>query len=99
MKTYPLIKHHAMKTCGSRGIVPRILNLRARFEWSVSGPDRFNLGEGAPVIHWRGGWMEPRAGLNVATQRNNLASGGNLNLLVTLLAQLYRFIILSTVRF
>jgi hypothetical protein len=33
-------------------------------EWSVSRPDRFTPGERAPGIHWIGGWVDPRAGLD-----------------------------------
>jgi hypothetical protein len=30
-------------------------------EWSASRPGRFTLRERAPVIHWIGGWVGPRA--------------------------------------
>jgi hypothetical protein len=33
-------------------------------EWSISRPGRFTLGEKDPGIHWIGGWVDPRAGLD-----------------------------------
>jgi hypothetical protein len=33
-------------------------------EWSVSYRDSFNRRERTPGIHWIGGWMSPRAGLD-----------------------------------
>jgi len=36
-----------------------------RGEWSASHPGRFTPGERAPGTHWIGGWMGPRATLNV----------------------------------
>jgi hypothetical protein len=30
-------------------------------EWSASCPGRFTPGERAPVTHWIGGWVNPRA--------------------------------------
>jgi hypothetical protein len=33
-------------------------------EWSVSRPGCFILEEIAPVIHWEGGWVGPRASLD-----------------------------------
>jgi hypothetical protein len=32
--------------------------------YSASRPGRFTPGERAPVIHWRGGWVGPRAVLD-----------------------------------
>jgi hypothetical protein len=33
-------------------------------ESSAERPDRFTPGERAPGIHWIGGWVDPRAGLD-----------------------------------
>jgi len=33
--------------------------------WSASRPDRFTLRERALGIYWIGGWVDPRAGLDV----------------------------------
>jgi hypothetical protein len=33
-------------------------------EWSASLPGRFTPGERAPGTHWKGGWVDPRAGLD-----------------------------------
>jgi hypothetical protein len=33
-------------------------------ECSASRPNRFTPGERAPGIHWIGGWVDPRAGLD-----------------------------------
>jgi hypothetical protein len=38
-------------------------------EWSVSRSSRFNLGKRVPGIHWIGGWVEPRAGLDDMEKR------------------------------
>jgi hypothetical protein len=56
-----LTKHQAMKTYwGSGGIAPRILDLGTRWRWVVS----FTSRERAPVTHWIGGWLDPRAVLD-----------------------------------
>jgi hypothetical protein len=38
-------------------------------EWSASRPCRSAPGERAPVTHWRGGWVDPRAGLDDMERR------------------------------
>jgi hypothetical protein len=38
-------------------------------EWSASRSGRFTPGEGAAVIHWIGGSMDPRAGLEGVEKR------------------------------
>jgi hypothetical protein len=38
-------------------------------EWSASRPGRFNPTERAPVTHWIGGWVGPRAGLDAVVKR------------------------------
>jgi hypothetical protein len=41
MKTYPLLKHHAIKTCWVSGdIAPRILTLSTRWRWMVGSMPR-----------------------------------------------------------
>jgi hypothetical protein len=56
---------------GSGGIAPRILLTSAldRGEWSASRPCRFTPREGAPGTHWIGGWVGPRAVLDVVVKR------------------------------
>jgi hypothetical protein len=41
-------------------------------EWSTSGPGRFTPGERSPGTNWIGGWMGPRAGLDVVQERKIL---------------------------
>jgi hypothetical protein len=41
-------------------------------EWSASRPSRFPPGEGAHGTHWIGGWMGPRACLDVMEKRKIL---------------------------
>jgi hypothetical protein len=41
-------------------------------EWSASRPSCFTLGERAPGTHWRGGWVDPRAGLDDVDKRKFL---------------------------
>jgi hypothetical protein len=38
-------------------------------EWSASRPGRFTPRERAPGIHWIGGWMDPRAVLDMVVKR------------------------------
>jgi hypothetical protein len=38
-------------------------------KWSASRPGRFTPGEIAPSTHWRGGWVDPSAGLNDVEKR------------------------------
>jgi hypothetical protein len=38
-------------------------------EWSASRPGRFTPREGAPVTHWIGGWVGPRAVLDAVVKR------------------------------
>jgi hypothetical protein len=45
-------------------------------EWSTSRPGRFTPGERAPGTHWRGGWMDLRAGLDDLEKRKFLTLPG-----------------------
>jgi hypothetical protein len=55
---------------GSTGTAPRILDLGTRWsEWSASRPGRFTPRERAPVTHWTGGWVGPRAVLDAVVKR------------------------------
>jgi hypothetical protein len=38
-------------------------------EWSASRPGRFTPRERAPVTHWIGGWVGPRAVLDAVVKR------------------------------
>jgi hypothetical protein len=40
-------------------------------EWSTSRPGRFTPGERAPGTHWRGGWVDLRAGLDDLEKRKS----------------------------
>jgi hypothetical protein len=52
-----------MKMYGSEGIAPPFLTSALDGgEWSISSPGCFTPRERAPVVHWVGGWMGPRAG-------------------------------------
>jgi hypothetical protein len=44
-------------------------NLFHEKEWSNSRPGRFTPGERAPGIHWIGGWVDLRAGLDDLKKR------------------------------
>jgi hypothetical protein len=52
---------------GSGGIAPLIFLTSALDggEWSASRTGRFTPRERAPDTHWIGGWVGPRAGLDV----------------------------------
>jgi hypothetical protein len=60
-----------MKTYwGSGGIVPRILDLGTRWgEWLASHSGRFTPRERAPIMHWIGSWVGPRAVLDTVVKR------------------------------
>jgi hypothetical protein len=45
-------------------------------EWSTSRPGRFTPGERAPGIHWIGGWVDIRAGLDDLEKRKLLTLPG-----------------------
>jgi hypothetical protein len=45
-------------------------------EWSVSRPGRFTPGERISGLHWIGGWVEPRVGLNDVETKNVLPLPG-----------------------
>jgi hypothetical protein len=55
-----------MKMHGSVNIWIQIFLTSARVggEWSASRLCRFTPGEGVPVTHWIGGWVDPRADLD-----------------------------------
>jgi hypothetical protein len=45
-------------------------------EWSASRPGRFTPEKRAPGIHWIGGWVDPRAGLDDVEKRKFLTLPG-----------------------
>ena len=63
---------HAIKTCkGSGDIAPLIRILSTRLGSVVSlRPRPLPRGKGAPITHWRGGWVDPRAGVDVLETRH-----------------------------
>jgi hypothetical protein len=55
---------------GGGGAAPRILNSAPDGgEWSASIPDRLTAGEEASSMHWTGGWLLPRVGLDAVSKR------------------------------
>jgi hypothetical protein len=48
---------------------PFLTSALAGSEWSASRPGRFTPEERALGIHWIGGWMDPRAGLDDVEKR------------------------------
>jgi hypothetical protein len=67
-----------MKTYGGEDVQIHIFlnSALAVGEWSASRPGRFIPGERAPCIHWIGGCVDPRAGLDEVTKRKFLALPG-----------------------
>jgi hypothetical protein len=59
-----------MKTW-SGGIAPFLTSALDEGKWSVSRPCRFHPGETTHSAHWIGGWVGPRAGLDVMEMENN----------------------------
>jgi hypothetical protein len=58
---------------GSGGIPPPFLTLALDGgEWSASGPYFFTPRVRAPDYNWIGGWVGPRAGLDVVEKRKIL---------------------------
>jgi hypothetical protein len=45
-------------------------------EWSASGPGRFTPGERVPGIHWIGGWVGPRTGMENVEKKKILDPTG-----------------------
>jgi hypothetical protein len=55
---------------GSGCIAPSILHIGTRWgEWLASRPGRLTPGGRATATRWIGGWMGPRAGLDVVARR------------------------------
>jgi hypothetical protein len=48
-------------------------------EWSASRPCRFTLKETALDAHWIGGWVGPRAGVDIIEKGKILSSVGESN--------------------
>jgi hypothetical protein len=67
-----------MKTYGGVDVEIHVFFTSALFggEWSASQPGRFTSGERAPVIHWIGGWVGSRTGLDVVEERKFLPPPG-----------------------
>jgi hypothetical protein len=59
------------------GVEPHFLtSALAGGEWSTWRPDRFTPGERAHGIHWIGGWVGSRAGLDDVEKREILTPPG-----------------------
>jgi hypothetical protein len=73
MKTYCGVKlqHHSLL----------ILALEEG-EWSVSCPGRFTPVERVSSIHWVGGWVGPRAGLDAVEKRRKSPTTQTLSYLI-----------------
>jgi hypothetical protein len=66
-----LIKHYALWAYWGMDVYIHVFltSALAGGEWSVSSPSRFNPGEKATGIHWIGGWVERRGGLDDVEKR------------------------------
>jgi len=71
MKMYPVLKNHTIKMYGWVEVqLHTFLTLLLHGgEWSASQPACFTPRERVQVTHWIGGWVSPRAGLDVVTKR------------------------------
>jgi hypothetical protein len=60
-----------MKTYGGVDVQTHVFltSALAEGEWSASRPGRFTPGERAPSIHWIGGWVSPRSGLDAMKKK------------------------------
>jgi hypothetical protein len=67
-----------MKTYGGADVEIHIFLTLALVEgqWSTSRPSRFTPGERAPGTHWKGGWVDLRAGLDDLEKRKFLTPPG-----------------------
>jgi hypothetical protein len=83
-KTYTIQTHpclewdsHPRSHCWSVCIDPHFHDLGGSWRsGSASRPCRFTPGERAPVTHWIGGWVNPRAGLDDVEKRKFLTLPG-----------------------
>jgi hypothetical protein len=93
-----LTKPHAMKTYGGvemyfHAFLTSALGIG---DWSASHTSRFTLGKRTSSTHCVGGWVGPRAGLNVASEGKSpvlcreLYSGLPFRSLHTILTELFR---------
>jgi len=63
---------------GSGGIAPHIIDFGTRSdEWSGSCPSCFNPRERVPGTDWIGGWVGPRASLDVVAKSKFPVPAGN----------------------
>jgi hypothetical protein len=53
----------------------QLTSLLVEGEWSASHPGRFTSEERISSVHWRGGWIDPRAGHNDTEERQTSQSG------------------------
>jgi hypothetical protein len=51
-------------------------------EWSASHPEHFTPKERAPSTHWIGGWVGPRAGMDIVVNRKIPALARNYTLAI-----------------
>jgi hypothetical protein len=58
-----------------------LISLPDESEWSNSHLGRFQPGGGIAVIHWMGGQMSPRAGLDDVEKRKSVVLVGNQTLI------------------
>jgi hypothetical protein len=71
-------KYYAMKAYGEVDVLIHIFLTSALVggEWSASRLGSCTPGERAPGIHWIGGWVDPRAGLDDLERRKFLTLPG-----------------------
>jgi hypothetical protein len=92
MKMYPVLNYAPCHedALGSGGIVPSILNLDTKWRRVVSLTLRpLYLWGRSPLTHWTGGWVGPRASLDLVAKRkkSHHCPTGNWTLVVHLIAQ------------
>jgi len=104
IKTYPVLKAPRYEDVwGSGSIVPRTFSSALDgSDWSTSRLGRFTVGVGAPITHWRGGWADPRAGLEAVAKRKmpcpcRESNTGQDRSVVTILTELSRFYFLTQI--
>jgi hypothetical protein len=70
--------HYGMKAYGGVDVKIHVFLTSAlvRGEWSASPPCRITPGERAPGIHWIGGWVDPRAGMDDMEKLKSLTVPG-----------------------
>jgi hypothetical protein len=66
-----LTKHHAMRHIGdwTHSFMHSLTSALDGGDWLASRPGRFTPRERPPTTHWIGGWVGPRASLDMGSKR------------------------------